>query len=269
MASTESGLSTDVDDDRLLAILEAASDAIENAVYGLSAADRRLRGDGHGDQFAFDVVADNAATAVLLDAGLGVLSEESGLLCPERPIRVVLDPIDGSTNLSRGLDPYGPSLCAFDNRGPRIGLVANLATSVRYVAVRGAGSWRDGRRMVAAPSDGLSLVVTGDPVPDIPSPVWARVSGASAHDLCRVADGTFDAYFDHLNRVSIWDYAAGALVVTEAGGIVADRDGRTLYRQDSVADTRLMAAGSAAHFGELSRLLASLTCVGGTLDGLA
>src|ERR1700733_8241021 len=99
----------------LLAVLNAAADAVVEALA--SHQDWGLNGLGSG-QYHHDTVADAAAIAVLGAAGLGVFSEESGLHDPDRPVMVVLDPVDGSTNASRGLPWWAVSLCALDSAGP-------------------------------------------------------------------------------------------------------------------------------------------------------
>ena len=235
-----------MDDARLLRLLGVAAEAIEEALMLLSPSDRERRGDGHDDQFEFDVLADRTAVDVLVAGGVGVLSEESGVHRPERAIRVVLDPIDGSTNCSRGLDPYGPSICAFDSDGPRAGLVVNLASGRRYTALRGVGAWCDDSELVVRERPRIGVVATGDPIPALQPQAWTRFSGASAHDLCRVAVGTFDGYADERNTVSIWDYASAALILLEAGGAVVERDGRDLFDLSEPTGYRLLAASSPA-----------------------
>lgn len=221
--------------------------------------EREQRAAGHDDQFVVDVLADQAAVKVLLAGGVGVLSEESGLHAPDRPIRVVLDPIDGSTNCSRGLDPYGPSMCACDADGLVAALVANLASGERHTAARGSGAWHNGIRIARRERDQLLVVATGDPIPRIEPLVWTRVSGASAHDLCRVADGRFDAYVDERNTQSVWDYLAATLVLVETGAVVHERDGKPLLDQTARADRRLVAATSAMQMARLQCLLRSVT----------
>ena len=87
-----------MDDDQLLEVLHEAVTAVATALDGLG--DWGPAGT-RPDQYRSDLVADAAAVPVLLEAGLGVLSEESGLEGAERPILAVLDPVDGSTNASR------------------------------------------------------------------------------------------------------------------------------------------------------------------------
>src|SRR5690606_36729785 len=83
------------------------------------------------------------------DAGVGVLSEESGLHHPEREVVVVVDPVDGSTNASRSLPCYACSLCAVDAEGPLAARVVNLATGEAFTAERGGGARCDGEPLAA------------------------------------------------------------------------------------------------------------------------
>lgn len=182
-------------------------------------------------QYSLDLAADAAALEVLGRAQVGVLSEESGLHHPDRELWVALDPVDGSTNASRRLPWFASSLCLLDADGPRVALVANLATGDRFEAVRGQGAWQNDSPI--APTDCSTL---GDAVLGITacpaSPVGARqvrALGAAALDLCAVAAGSLDAYVD-FSRGSHgpWDYLAAVLVCTEAGASVADAFGRDL-----------------------------------------
>ncbi len=73
-----------------------------------------------------------------------MLSEESGRHHADRPVTVVLDPLDGSSNAARGLPWYATSLCAVDAEGPLAAVVVNQVSGARYEAVRGGGARRDG-----------------------------------------------------------------------------------------------------------------------------
>src|SRR5437868_3586993 len=112
-----------MDDDALLAALDDAAAAVAAALAGLG--DWGLAGTRAG-QYKSDLAADAAAVDVLTRNGLGVLSEESGRHHRERELTVVVDPLDGSTNASRGIPWFATSLCAVDAEGPRAALVVNL-----------------------------------------------------------------------------------------------------------------------------------------------
>jgi ADP-ribose pyrophosphatase YjhB (NUDIX family) len=98
---------------------------------------------------------------VLEPAGVGVLSEESGRHWPDRDVTVVLDPLDGSTNASRGIPWFGTSLCAVDPDGPLAALVVNLASGRRATAVRGQGAFVEGRPAVPSAAVELSASIVG------------------------------------------------------------------------------------------------------------
>lgn len=242
-----------MDDTELEQLLRTAAAAVEEVLASYPMGARELRSGGHADQYEFDVRADAAAVAVLVAGGLGVVSEESGIHRPERPVRVAVDPVDGSTNFSRLLDPYGPSFCAFDDEGPLAAVVVNIASGRCFSATRELGARVDGDALVCRPREELRVVATGDPISRLQPEVWTRISGASAHDLCRVADGTFDGYADEQNTVSVWDYAGAAFILLAAGGVIAERDGRPLFDREPHSGYRLLAAASPVLFDELER----------------
>lgn len=217
-------------DDELLAILDDTAAAIGDALSTVQDW-RPTTGAVTHTQYAIDVVADGPAVKVLTDAGLGVLSEESGLHESDRDIVVVMDPVDGSTNASRGIPWFATSLCAVDRLGPRAALVSNPATGERFDALRNGGARRNGEPIhVNAAVDVSQAIVVLCGVPTVHGP-WAqgRVMGAAALDICSVACGRFDAYVDNTSGIhGPWDYLGGMLVLTEAGGLMEDFDGRDL-----------------------------------------
>jgi myo-inositol-1(or 4)-monophosphatase len=217
-----------VTDDVLLAALSEAASAVRSALDGLD--DWGPAGTRPG-QYHSDLVADRAAIDILRGAGLGVLSEETGDHQTDRDLVVVLDPVDGSTNASRGIPWFATSLCVVDQRGARAALVVNQATGERFEAVRGGGATRNGGPMRPTACTRLSdavLGLTGYPPHDLG---WRQMRslGAAALDLCAVACGHLDAYIDCSNHAhSPWDYLGGMLVCQEAGAVVAEASGREL-----------------------------------------
>jgi fructose-1,6-bisphosphatase/inositol monophosphatase family enzyme len=232
--------------DGILQVLDEAAVAIQGALGGLD--DWGLAGTRAG-QYRCDLAAVEAALAVLDRAGVGVLSEESGLHAADREVVVVLDPVDGSTNASRGIPWFATSLCAVDADGPLAALVVNLASGVRFDAVRGEGARRDGSPIGPSRCGSLDRAVVG--LSGYPSHRlgWKqfRALGAAALDLCAVACGTLDAYIDcSLDAHGAWDYLGGLLVCTEAGAAAADASGRELVVLDHQARRTPCAAGSEA-----------------------
>ena len=147
-----------MDDDALLALCHRAVDAVPVALAPV--ADWRPRGERPG-QYAIDLTADRAVLEVLDEAGIGVVSEESGVHRPGSALVAVIDPVDGSTNASRGIPWYASSICILDADGPRVAVVANLANGMRYHAVRGGGAWRGTTRVVPSGCEALREAVVG------------------------------------------------------------------------------------------------------------
>ncbi len=238
-------------DDELLGVLHDAATAVRSALDRLS--DWGLAGEAD-HQYAHDLVADEAAVAVLRHAGFAVLSEESGVHGAGAPILVVVDPVDGSTNASRGLPWWNTSLCALDGDGPRAAVVADQSRGWRYEAVRGGGARLDGRRIAPSACTAAADAVVG--LNGYPSRYlgWKqyRALGATALDLCAVAAGVLDAYVDCTRRGSApWDYLGGMLVCVEAGAVVADADGEDLVATRHGDRRTPVAAATPALLGDL------------------
>ncbi len=211
------------------AVLNEVADAVSaglatNTDWGLS-------GVRH-TQYSVDVAADNAALAILHRVGCAVLSEES-----ERTgdfdsdgIMIIMDPLDGSTNASRGVQWYATALCAIDQDGPRVALVVNQASGKdRYWALRGEGAFHNGNRMSHSGCNELKQAVIG--VSGLASfrPKWAqfRALGAAALDICLVAQGVLDGWIDFHSH-GVWDYMASIMICEEAGVSFAENEDRDL-----------------------------------------
>jgi fructose-1,6-bisphosphatase/inositol monophosphatase family enzyme len=238
-----------VHDDEVLGLLDDTAAAVRAALDADLAErpdDTRDRGDRPG-QYRIDLVADEAALHVLRAAGVGILSEESGLEDGDNELVVVVDPVDGSTNASRGIPWYATSLCAVDADGPRAALVVNLATGTRYQAVRGGGATRDGVTIEPSRATTLpdSLVVLNGYSPSHLGWRQYRALGATALDLCSVADGRVDGTVDWADSaLGPWDYLGAMLVLSEAGGHLADAQGRELVTLDHAARRTPVSAGT-------------------------
>ncbi len=245
-------------DDEVMALLESTADSVA-AALSADLADRPDRSRDRGDrpgQYRIDLVADAAALAVLRSAGVGILSEESGLEDPSNPLIVVVDPVDGSTNASRGVPWYATSLCAVDSDGPRVALVRNLATGTTYRAWRGGGATRDGRpiRPSGATTIPDSLLLLNGYAPTHLGWRQYRSLGATALDLCSVADGSVDGTVDCTeSALGPWDYLGAMLVLGEAGGLIADAQGRDLVELSHTTRRTPVSASTPELFHELMR----------------
>ncbi|WP_413449863.1 inositol monophosphatase family protein [Georgenia phoenicis] len=170
----------------------------------------------------------------------GVLGEEEGWQAGSSGLVWIVDPIDGTTNFVYGLPGYSVSIAVARAEGEDpfswellAGAVHAPATGQTWSAARGAGAYAEGERITIGtpPELATSLVGTGFAYTaerragqaQVLTAVLPRVRdirrlGSAAMDLCLVASGALDVFYErYLNP---WDMAAGALVVTEAGGVV-------------------------------------------------
>ena len=147
----------------------------------------------------------------------------------------VFDPVDGTTNYAHGLPIFCSSLALEIDGEIVVGAVYDPTRRELFTAERGQGAWLNGAPLVVSTTDALidSLLVTGfhygiqrDPEElvslfreFIRTSRAVRRLGSAALDMCYVAAGRFDGYWE--SKIQPWDVAAGALIVTEAGGRVS------------------------------------------------
>jgi len=164
----------------------------------------------------------------------GFLGEETGLTVGSSGIRWVVDPLDGTTNYLYGFAGWNVSIAAEDDDGAVVGVVLDPFLDETFTATRGGGAHRDHAPIRCSDKSELatSLCATGfaydprrraaqaavlsrviDQIRDI------RRGGAAAVDLCSVACGRVDAYWER--GLGPWDLAAGSLIAREAGATVA------------------------------------------------
>jgi myo-inositol-1(or 4)-monophosphatase len=147
----------------------------------------------------------------------------------------VIDPVDGTTNFVRGFPVVGVSIALVENGRPVIGAVTAPLLGEAWSAAEGEGAFdREGRRLSVSTHPGAGVVATGFPFRRKERlarylPVMTRAlerfedlrrAGAASLDLAYVGAGAFDGYFEL--GLGLWDIAAGALLVREAGGVVTD-----------------------------------------------
>ena len=168
----------------------------------------------------------------------GIVTEEDETVSGTSGVVWVADPIDGTTNFVYGHRPYQVAIAATLEGRPVAGAVVEVDSDDRYHAALGAGSYRGSSRLrvPTAPPLERALVATGfGYLPErrrrqarVVAGIIAEIRdirrlGAAAFDLCSVAAGRVDAYYEH--GLGPWDLAAGELIVTEAGGAVEGIDG--------------------------------------------
>ena len=261
------------------ALLDVALAAARDAV----GVHRRHLGSVRGDQWSekgvadFVTFVDHQAEERIIDRirsafpDHAVLAEEQASAGGARSHHIptegwvwIIDPLDGTTNFLHRYPMYAASV-AVACRGELIaGVVISGATGEEWVAVRDGGAFKDGAPVRVSTIDRMphALIGTGFPFKTIHVlPLYVRQfervlrgssgirrAGAAAIDLCHVATGYFDGFWEL--SLAPWDVAAGVLIVREAGGIVTRLDG-----DPDVLGTGSVVAGNASiHQALLERL---------------
>jgi myo-inositol-1(or 4)-monophosphatase len=207
--------------------------------------------------------ADQAAEDLIAER-LRALCPEHDLLCEEGSVgattgaalRWVVDPLDGTTNFAHGLPTFAVSIALEDAGIPIVGVVYDPMRDELFVARRGGGATLNGAPIHVSGVDQLisSILVTGfsydferraqqaEVWRDFLTRVQAiRQTGSAALNLCYIAAGRLDGYWER--GISPWDVAAGAVVVTEAGGTVTNMCGGS-FRSD---DREVLASNGRLH----------------------
>jgi myo-inositol-1(or 4)-monophosphatase len=151
----------------------------------------------------------------------------------------VVDPLDGTTNFLHGFHEYAVSIAAAVRGELVAGAIVEVPTGDRYTATLGGGAFRNGEAISVSTIDDPSraLIGTGFPFGDndtlalylrhfaavAPHTSGMRRPGSAALDLVHVACGQFDAFWEL--SLAPWDFAAGVLLVREAGGVVTTAGG--------------------------------------------
>ncbi len=204
----------------------------------------------HVDEAAQEVVVETLRAAFPEHA---ILAEEGATDAPAAPkgYRWIIDPIDGTTNFTRGCPPYAVSIGLQHDGALVVGVVLEVTNDDLFTAVQGGGAYQNGRPIHVTDNAALdrALLATGFPytVFDYMETYTSvlqrflkdsrglRRHGAAAVDLVRVANGTFDGFYE--TGLSPWDVAAGMVIVTEAGGRVTDfsNDANALFGGQMIA----------------------------------
>jgi histidinol-phosphatase len=166
-----------------------------------------------------------------------VLGEEEG--DEGGAVRWIVDPIDGTKNFSRGL-PVWATLIALERDGEVVcGVVSAPALGHRWWAARGEGAWRDGERIavsgITTLADAAASCSEGADLALLEARVWHARGIGDFWQHVLVAEGALDAVVD--SRLAIWDYAAVALVVEEAGGRSGAPDGAAPRPKEQLVST--------------------------------
>ncbi|MBT8330736.1 MAG: inositol monophosphatase [Deltaproteobacteria bacterium] len=197
-----------------------------------------------GQKGAFDLVteADTASEKIIIQTirnafpDHAILAEESGVNHGNAEYQWFIDPLDGTTNYAHQLPVFSIAIALAVREKMTLGLVLNPMDGELFAAVTGSGATLNNMpiHVSSTPSVHKSLLVTGFPYDfsEIMEPAMKRFSvcqntsqgvrrlGSAALDICYVACGRFDAFWEQ--NLKPWDKAAAAVIATEAGALISD-----------------------------------------------
>ena len=223
----------------------AAVHETQAASVGISDAREKGRADYVS---ATDIAAQEACVAVIREnhpdhtivAEESHEGDESGI--PSEGPAWIVDPLDGTTNFLHGHPMYASSVALAIDGVPAVGAVSCAPTGERWWAARGEGAWKNRTPVHVSGVEGThrALIGTGFPfktehlleehsaqlVRVLGASGGVRRGGAAALDLCYLAEGRFDAFWELF--LNPWDFAAGWGIVEEAGGGMGRGEGGTL-----------------------------------------
>ena len=221
-----------------------------------------------------DQAAENIIIETLLAAypGHGILAEESGRArgAKDSEYLWIIDPLDGTTNFIHGFPVYAVSIALAHRGQVQQAVVYDPSRNDLFYASKGRGAFLNDKRLRVSKRTRMaeSLIGTGFPFRKgdnfkryvamfevvMQNCAGLRRPGAAALDLCYVAAGYYDGFFE--TGLNPWDIAAGALMITEAGGLIGNFTGEAdfLFQREVVA-------GNPKIYGQLVQLLAPHTRV--------
>lgn len=221
-----------------------------------------------------DRAAEMAIINILLEAypGHGILAEESGREHGAKNSEFVwiIDPLDGTTNFLHGFPVYAVSIALAHRNVVQQAVVYDPTRNDMFFASKGRGAFLNDRRLRVSKRLRLAdaLIGTGFPFRKgdnfkryvkmfeevMQSCAGLRRPGAAALDLCYVAAGYYDGFFE--TGLQPWDIAAGSLLITEAGGLIGNFTGESDYLHQ-----REVVAGNPKVYGQLVQILTPYTRV--------
>ena len=226
----------------------------------------------------FVTEVDLAAEAIIIDTllgaypGHGILAEETGTSrgAADSEFVWIIDPLDGTTNFIHGFPTYAVSIALAHRNQVQQAVVYDPARNDLFFASKGRGAFLNDKRLRVSKRNRMAEALIGTGFPFRPGDDFAdylkvfklvmescaglRRPGAAALDLCYVAAGWYDGFFE--KGLKPWDVAAGSLMVSEAGGLVGNFTGDAdfLHRQEVIA-------GNPKIYGQLVRMLGSHSSV--------
>lgn len=172
-----------------------------------------------------------------------ILSEENGEEINKSDYLWIIDPLDGTINFSRGIEEFCISIAIEYKRELILGLIYQPINNKMFIAEKGKGANLNGKKIkVSDEADNINMILATDNSGKIETRInnynilfkicdkfrHIRIFGSAALHLAKIASGNIDVYYK--TKFNYWDYAAGILIIQEAGGKVTDFKGNTINR---------------------------------------
>jgi len=225
-----------------------------------------------------DLEAETAIVNTLKKAKVSctIISEETGTIkigkTPEENY-VILDPIDGSTNFTRGIPFYATSIAVSKNQtldGVHTALVSDLIHNITYTAIKKQGAYKNNEKITPSKIKSFEKATIGvDLNTDQPKTLKSlakllikiphlRHFGANALELCYVADGTIDAFIDIRGKLRTTDLAAAFLILKESNATIMTLKGDPLTEKMAPTEKiAFVAAGNSQIFSQIVKELSN------------
>ncbi len=232
-------------------ICQKSIDLIKKTAKYISNEEKKFKVDAVESKGVHDFVSfvDKTAEKKLVE-GFKTILPEAGYIVEEQTETIkgekynwVIDPLDGTTNFIHGLNPYAISVALMGGDEVVLGVVHEITRNETFYAWKGSKAFLNNKEIKVSKANKVadSLIATGFPYYDydrlpqfmnsldyfMRNSHGLRRLGSAATDLAYVACGRFDAFYEY--SLSPWDVAAGAFIVQQAGGKIADFSGNNNY----------------------------------------
>ena len=228
-------------DSRFLKVAKKAAIEAGKIVKEYYQSKLELNSKGHFSNFATQADLESEGKAIeIIKANFpdhNIVAEESGTVYNNSEYSWVIDPIDGTIPFVDGISTFGVSVGLLKNEKPFVGVINMVAQNEIFWAEEGLGAFKDGQQIKVRPEkslekstmamefghEGRAVKLEKQFGPIVEKVRAVYVFGSAVKDLTSVAEGNLDACFLQAHP---WDFAAGAILVLEAGGKVSSPDGK-------------------------------------------
>ena len=168
-----------------------------------------------------------------------IISEETGLIDKKNKNFWIIDPIDGTTNFLHGIPHFCISIAHVSNNEIISGVIFDPIKNEIFYGEKNSGAFLNNQRIRVSKKNNLDECLFASNIDSNDGfNLNLRVSGSAALDLAYVASGRYDGFFQ--KNLNIWDVAAGVLILSEAGGKIADIDMSKIKKHTIIASSEII-----------------------------